>query len=137
MTRLMRTLISAAAIAALAMAGGMAPAQAAKKPSLIVTELPGQVRLIPGETIDVKLSTNVTTGYSWSTKVSGQASAVKVGKGKYEAQVTIPELVGAPGTTTWRVSAVKPGRATIDIIATPPGGGKGDVQKLTVIVMKP
>lgn len=137
MTQAFRAVLSIFAILALTMAAGMASAQAAKKPTLTVTELPAQVRLVAGESIHVRLSTNLTTGYSWSTKIAGQKSAVKVGKGKYEASVTIPELVGAPGTTTWRVTAMKPGRALVDIVATPPGGGAGEVQKLTVIVMKP
>lgn len=134
MTRTLRTLFIALAAVALTITGGVGAAQAAKKPVLTVTELPAQVRLIPGEVINLRLATNVTTGYSWSTKVSGQSSAVKVGKGAYKAQNT--DLVGAPGTTTWKITAVKPGKAEVDIIATPPGGGKGDVQTLTVIVMK-
>ena len=134
MTRAFRPLFILLAALAIAVAGGTGIAQAAKKPTLTVTELPAQVRLIPGERIDLRLPTNVTTGYSWSTKVAGQKSAVKVGKGKYVAPVT--DLVGAPGTTTWRITAMQPGKATIDIVATPPGGGTPDVQKLTVIVMK-
>jgi predicted secreted protein len=137
MTRIFRLTITFFAVVALTIAGGASVAQAAKKPTLVLSELPAQVRLIPGEVFDLALSTNRTTGYSWSTKVTGQKSAVKVSKGKYEAPVTIPELVGAPGKTTWRISAQKPGRAVIDIIATPPGGGNAEVQKLTVIVMKP
>jgi predicted secreted protein len=136
MKRILRLTVTLFAALALTVAGGASAAHAAKKPTLILTELPAQVRLIPGEVFDLKLSTNRTTGYSWSTKVTGQKSAVKVSKGKYEAPVTIPELVGAPGTTTWRITAVKQGRATIDIVATPPGGGTAEIQKLTVIVMK-
>lgn len=135
MTRAFRPLFILLAALALAVAGGTGIAQAAKKSTLTVTELPAQVRLVPGERIDLRLPTNVTTGYSWSTKVAGQKSAVKVGKGKYAAPVT--DLVGAPGTTTWRITAMQPGKATIDIIATPPGGGAGEVETLTVIVMKP
>lgn len=135
MTRAFRPLLILFAAIALAVAGGSGVAQAAKKPTLTVTELPAQVRLIPGERIDLRLSTNLTTGYTWSTKVTGQKSAVKVGKGKFVAPVT--DLVGVPGTTTWRITAMQPGKATIDIIATPPGGGAGEVETLTVIVMKP
>lgn len=112
-----------------------APAGAASDPTLVVTQLPAQVRLVPGEQIDLSLSTNRTTGYSWSAKVTGDTAAVRVGAGTYVAPPTTG-MVGVPGTTTWRITARQPGRAVVRIIATPPGGGTGTVERLTVIVMR-
>ena len=134
MTRFGRTFATVAATAVLASLA--LPAMAATPdPTLVVTSLPAQVRLIPGERIDLALSTNRTTGYSWSAKVTGDKSAVKVGAGVFVAP---PDngMVGVPGTTTWSVKAVKAGRAVVNIIATPPGGGTGTTEKLTVIVMR-
>ena len=113
------------------------PAQAATPTknhvTLTVTELPGQVRLIPGEAVKVRLSTNVTTGYSWSTKVVGDKAAVSVSKGVYQAPAGT--LVGAPGTSTWTVTAKSAGKAVVQFLATPPGGGTAQVDgRLTVIV---
>ncbi len=51
------------------------PALAVKKDlTLVVTQLPAQVRLISGESIALSLSSNATTGYTWDTKVSGKGS---------------------------------------------------------------
>lgn len=101
--------------------------------TLTLTELPGQVRLIPGEAVELRLETNRTTGYTWKARVRGDKKAVSAGKGIYTAPNT--DLVGAPGTTSWLIIAEEPGTATVRIIATPPGGGDATVSKLKVIVM--
>ena len=120
----------------LAMALGMSvgAAQAKEDVTLTLTELPGQIRLIPGEAVELRLETNRTTGYTWKAKVRGDKQAVSVGKGMYTAPET--DLVGAPGTTSWLIIAEEPGTATVRIVATPPGGGTASVSKLKVIVMK-
>ena len=119
-----------------------ASASAANDTGLVVTQLPAQVRLIPGESFTLSLSTNRTTGYSWSAKVGGKANAVAVSAGRYTAPQSPEGMVGVPGTTTWKIRATKPGTATVTILATPPGGGtavdtdtQGRRQRLTVIVM--
>jgi predicted secreted protein len=129
----------AAAVAALAITSMLAavPARASSGAkttvTLTVTELPAQVRLIPGEAIKLRLSTNVTTGYSWSTKVTADKKAVTVSAGKYTAPTT--DLVGAPGTTTWLVTAVAKGTAKITVLTSPPGEDTtAKVGTLTVIV---
>lgn len=110
-------------------------ASAADDVSLTVTELPGQVRLIPGESIELVQETNLTTGFTWKARVRGDRQAITVGAGKYTAPNT--DLVGAPGVTSWKITADQPGRAVVRIVATPPGGGDPTVSKLTVIVMNP
>lgn len=106
---------------------------AKKNVTLTVTVLPGQVRLMPGESVKVRLSTNLTTGYSWSTKVTRDKSAVTVSKGSYTAPTT--DLVGAPGTTVWTITAKSAGTAVVKFLATPPGGGQpSNDGALTVIV---
>ena len=139
-TRQMRHLAKAitALLATIGLALGAfaaaAPANADDHVTLMVTELPAQVRLIPGEAIELTLETNVTTGYSWSASKSGKKRAIKLSKGSYTPPNT--SLVGAPGLTTWKITARKPGTAEVNIAATPPGGGDAEVTTLTVIVMK-
>ena len=119
------------------MASGLlsSPANAANKDlTLVVTQLPAQVRLIPGESIALSLSTNATTGYTWDAKVSGDTKSVKVFQGVYAA----PEatgMVGVPGTTIWQITAKSVGKAVVTVVTTSPGGTKSNVGKLTVIVM--
>jgi predicted secreted protein len=111
------------------------PVNAANKDlTLVVTQLPAQVRLIPGESIALSLSTNATTGYTWDTKVSGNTKSVKVFQGVYAA----PEatgMVGVPGTTIWQITAKSVGKAVVTVVTTSPGGKTSNVGKLTVIVM--
>ena len=104
-----------------------------KNVTLTITVLPGQVRLMPGESVKVRLSTNLTTGYSWSTKVTGDKSAITVSDGVYKAPTS--SLVGAPGTTTWTITAKSAGTAIVKFLATPPGSGAATSDgALTVIV---
>lgn len=143
MTRISRTVTGLLAAFALALGslGVAMPAASADDHvgndddiTLVVTELPAQVRLIPGEQIELKLTTNRTTGFTWRATKSGKKKAIKVSKGMFTAPET--DLVGAPGETIWTITARKPGTATVTITATPPGGGDPDVSELTVIVMK-
>lgn len=134
------TRITAASLAGIALASGIALgtaplASAASDPTLVVTVLPGQVRLIPGESIVLSQSTNATTGYRWTTKVTGNSAAIKVYEGVYAAPASTDGMVGVPGTTTWAIKALKPGKAKVQIIATSPGGSVEPGKSLTVIVM--
>lgn len=139
-TEAMRTItrvFTALALVAAASIAMAAPSNAANKPTLVVTELPAQVRLIPGESIVLSLTTNRTTGYSWSTKVSGDKKAIKVGEGIYQAPASPDGMVGVPGTTLWTITAKSVGTAKVKVLATPPGGGDPSSDGvLTIIVMK-
>ena len=135
--RVLTRVITALALVIAATIAFGAPANAAKKPTLVVTELPAQVRLIPGESIVLSLSTNRTTGYTWSTKVSGDKKAIKVGEGIYQAPASPEGMVGVPGTTLWSITAKAVGTAKVKVLAAPPGGGDPTSDgTLTIIVMK-
>ena len=113
--------------------GPASAAPAKPKVTLTITELPAQVRLVPGEAVRVRLSTNLTTGYTWTTKVVGRKASVSVADGVYKAPDTT--LVGAPGTTTWLVTADKAGTAVVKFLTSPPGEDTtSSVGSLTVIV---
>lgn len=132
-----RAIALAAAAVVLGLVASVSPAAAAaaqpakKDVVLTVTVLPGQVRLLDGESVRVTLPTNVTTGYSWAAKVTGDAKVVSVSKGAYKAPTT--DLVGAPGVTTWVVKATGNGVAKVQIVTTPPGGGAS--QKVGVLTV--
>lgn len=135
--RTITRIVTALALVAATSIAMATPSQAAKKATLVVTELPAQVRLIPGESIVLSLTTNRTTGYSWSTKVSGEKSAIKVGEGIYQAPASPDGMVGVPGTTAWSITAKAVGTAKVKVLATPPGGGDpASDGVLTIIVMK-
>lgn len=136
MTKKPLTALAAISLAASAVLGSAPAASASSKPTVVVTQLPAQVRLIPGEHILLSLSTNKTTGYTWTAKVTGKTSAVKVFEGAYAAPASTNGMVGVPGTTTWEIEAKAVGTATVNVIATSPGGTADAPQKLTIIVMK-
>ena len=126
------------------LAAGAASA-APKGPTLIVRDLPAQVRLAPGESVQIILSTNVTTGYSWHAEggccAKGTDRAVaRVSKGRYTAPEAMG-MVGVPGTTTWTVTALRAGKTAITIVTRPPGADNTmqdeEVGTLTVIVQRP
>ena len=140
-----RTFVALAAAAGLALSGTLVGGSAAAAPvtssvsakidnTATLTILPAQIRLIPGESVTVRLETNVTTGYSWSFTVSGKRTAIKVVQNAPAAPAP-GALIGAPTTTDWVVTAKRPGTAVVKFLTTPPGGGTAQkVGKLTVIV---
>lgn len=135
MTR--RILASAALVVALTgSALTAAPVSAAPNPTLVITQTPAQVRLVPGETFAITLQTNVTTGYQWNAAAVGKKGVLTVADGVYTAPSSPDGMVGAPGTTTWTVTANKVGTSVVQIVSTPPGGGDGTIQTVTVIVKK-
>lgn len=123
-------------VAAAALALSTAGPASASDHTLVVTQLPAQVRLIPGESVLLSLSTNRTTGYSWSTQVRGDKKAVSVSKGAYQAPAPANGMVGVPGTTVWTITADTVGTARVKVVTTSPGGDKGSDGVLTIIVMK-
>lgn len=134
-------LATVAAPVAAAAAPQAAPA-AKKYPTLVVRDLPTQVRLVPGERVRIVQSTNITTGYSFLADggccTADDKAIARVSKGVYRAPASTG-LVGAPGTTTWIVTALRPGTTDIQIITRPPGAENTmqdeTVGTLRVIVM--
>jgi predicted secreted protein len=131
-----------AAVAAIALGASLAiaaPAASAKPVdnTVTLTILPAQLRLDPGESATIRLSTNLTTGYRWTFRVAGNRSSVSVVQND-PAALPSGSLIGAPTTTDWIVTATKtPGTAVVKIIATPPGRTKGSVVgSLRVIVQR-
>lgn len=134
----MRTLVRALALLAtiaVVSVTVITPSSAAD-PTVVVTQLPAQVRLVPGESVVLSLSTNRTTGYTWSTRVRGDRSAISVSKGAYQAPASANGMVGVPGTTVWSITAEKVGTARVNVVTTSPGGERGSDGVLTIIVMK-
>ncbi len=141
---LLVTAVLAATVAATA-SPALAAAPAKGKVTLIVETLPAQVRLIPGEKIQIKLTTNRTTGYSWHASggccTSNDKPIALISKGVYTAPDNTNGMVGVPGTTTWTVTAKRVGTTTIQIVTRPPGAQNTmqdeTVGTLKLIVMKP
>lgn len=142
----LRKSLTAAALAIVAGATfAISPAGAApveKNPTLIVRDLPAQVRLVPGERVKIVLETNRTTGYTWEASGgccnADDKAIARVSKGKYTAPENTGGMVGVPGSTTWVVTAVRPGTTEIVVTTRPPGSTNTmddqEVGQLKVIV---
>lgn len=105
--------------------GASAASEVKKDTTLIVRDLPAQVRLVPGEKVRIILQTNLTTGYTWKADggccTASGAKIARVSEGRYKAPTNTGGMVGVAGTTTWVVTALRPGRTDIQVITSPPG----------------
>jgi inhibitor of cysteine peptidase len=76
-----------------------------------------QVTAKVGDTVEVTLAGNPTTGYSWTSSMSDADKAVLQQQGEpvYVQQSTDPSVVGAGGTFTFTFKAIAAGQATIKL----------------------
>jgi predicted secreted protein len=124
-------LIATAAVALTALIA-MPPSASAGSASFVT--VPGKVTIGVGESVKVKLSTNPSTGYSWTTTIRGNTSAITMTKGKYKPPADTG-MVGVPGVTVWTITGKAAGKAVITFSEMPPGGGPAaSADKLTVTV---
>ena len=151
MTRRLTAAMSSLVLVAGVAAVSTGPAQAVEPRSnsdvtLVVQELPAQVRLIPGEAIELTLQTNRTTGYTWIAQGGGRSiennrRVARVSRGVYTAPQNTGGMVGVPGTTTWTITAKRVGVTDVTIVTRPPGAQNTmtdeEVGTLRLIVMKP
>ena len=122
---LVSSLALVAGVAVVGATGAAAASPSKKNTTLIVRDLPAQVRLVPGEKVKIILQTNLTTGYTWKADggccTASGAAIAKVSDGIYKPPANTGGMVGVPGTTTWVVTALRPGTTSIQIITSPPG----------------
>jgi predicted secreted protein len=118
-----RILIAAAA--ALVVGSAVTGIARAETPAAVsITSLPSTVTIKVGHQATLTLTTNITTGTRW---VVAQApcctrdnrAIAKVSKGVYTAPDTT--LLGAPGTTTWTITALRPGTGYVTVVTRPAG----------------
>ena len=127
-------LVATAAVALMALTALIAMAPSASAGSTSFVTVPGKVTIGVGESVKVKLSTNPSTGYSWTTTIRGNTSAITMTKGKYKPPADTG-MVGAPGVTVWTITGKAAGKAVITFSEMPPGGGPAaSANKLTVTV---
>ncbi len=75
-----------------------------------------------GDTIQVIIPGNPTTGYSWTATLSDKDAAVLVQNGEpaYVEEAADTEVVGAGGTFTFTFKALAPGQATLKLVYARP-----------------
>ena len=127
--------IGAAALLALGIAGcgsssgstdsataSPSPTVAASLTTITDTALPDVVHARVGDTINVMLHSNASTGYHWVAQDLNDAAVLKQdGDGKVIAPKTT--MVGAPGHTQFTFTVMKEGTDEIGFWYQPPGSG--------------
>ena len=76
------------------------------------------VTLAVGETLELVLTSNPTTGYSWSA-AEVPACLEQEGEPEYDSDAP-PGMMGAGGEDTWRFTAAEPGEGTLRLEYTRP-----------------
>lgn len=71
----------------------------------------------PGDTIEVVIAGNPTTGYDWNVVLDDASAALvrQVGDPMYAADSNDENLVGGGGTYTFTFEALKSGEASLDL----------------------
>ena len=132
--RIPRILIASVAAMVLAGSAVTGAALASTSSSVTITSLPAKVTLKVGQQATLTLKTNITTGTRWVIGASpcctkDNKAVAKVSKGVYTAPTTT--LVGAPGTTTWTITGLRPGTGNV-IVVTRPAGVQNTMQDMEV-----
>ncbi|GAB2707625.1 protease inhibitor I42 family protein [Nocardia thraciensis] len=88
--------------------GGSAPGQPG---TMTVTgDFDGkEVSLVPGQTLEVSLAANPTTGYQWELVALDQTILAQVGEPEFRPAAESGNVVGAGGNSIWRFVAEAPG----------------------------
>ena len=90
------------------------PAPAATGEIVLGREAAGHfVEAMVGQGITVRLSGNVTTGYSWEALAPDDSAVGAAGKGQYEEEKTAPGMTGQGGTFVFHFTAERPGAAKL------------------------
>lgn len=69
------------------------------------------ITLAAGETLELVLTSNPTTGYSWSAAEVPDCLEQE-GEAEYDSDA-LPGMMGAGGEDTWRFTAVEPGEGSL------------------------
>ena len=75
-----------------------------------------QIELTNGQTFNVTLETNPSTGYSWEVVELNNSIIQKIGDAVSEPNITEKNIVGAPVMHTFQFKVINTGQTTLKII---------------------
>ncbi len=98
-------------------------------PNLFTTEQSGEkAKLSVGDTLNLLLKANATTGYSWA--ITNQDTTILQNDGaKYYADRVEPQLVGSGGNQWFAFKAIGKGNATLKLVYKRPWEANTDTGK--------
>ena len=91
------------------------------------------VPLRVGDTLDIALASNPTTGYSWSVADSGEVALRALGKGYRPDATSVPPPSGSGGVQTWLYVASARGAQVLRFVYAR-DGERGRVLRLAIAV---
>ncbi|HEU0299039.1 MAG TPA: protease inhibitor I42 family protein [Longimicrobium sp.] len=94
------------------------------------------VQAAAGETFQVTLQSNQSTGYQWVLVDSQALGPLRVAGSQYEVPRELRDRDGAGGTETWSIQALRPGEGTLSLIYVGPGENEAprDTTRFRVVV---
>lgn len=105
---------------------------------IVVTQLPASVNAVVGQSITVTLTSNASTGYSWSAYWTGNDGIVSVDGPSYSPPPSASAMPGAPGTATTVIRGLKPGTQVVSFTYSRPSDpASAEVKNLTVTINAP
>ena len=100
-------------LSVLGLASACSPPQPAGAVQLDIGDDGHQVELQKGQSLEVSLEANPTTGYTWEVEELDEQILRAVGEPEFKPQ---SDLMGAPGIQTLRFQAVGVGQTTLKLI---------------------
>ncbi len=100
-------------LVALSMASACSPPQRARAVKLDVGDAGHRVELKTGQTLDISLEANPTTGYTWEAEGLDEHILQPVGEPEFKPQ---SNLIGAPGILALHFQAVGTGQTTLKLV---------------------
>lgn len=105
--------VSLVVLIALSAASACSPPPRPGPVALDASDAGHEVRLGSGQTLDISLASNPTTGYRWDVEALDGDVLKQVGEADYEPQ---SKLAGAPGVEILHFEAVGSGRTSLRLI---------------------
>ena len=88
----------------------------------------GSVTLNPGDTLEVILTSNATTGYHWTITSLNQDILQQSGDSEYEADPNPQGLIGAGGKELFTFKATSPGETSLEMNYQSPSNTSSDTK---------
>ena len=100
-----------------AVAAGLTACGSDPEPLTLTKDADGtSVQVEVGQSLEISLEANPTTGYSWEVKESGEPTLRPQGEPAYVQAETGATLVGGGGTYTFTYVGAETGTATLELI---------------------
>jgi predicted secreted protein len=101
----------------------------------VVADTARAITLTAGQSFDLPLSANLTTGYHWVLRQKPDSAVIALVKEEYVPFPNPHHVVGSGGTDHWTFRAVRAGSTAFTLAYVSPSGGRvGEVRTYRVTI---